>query len=596
MVEKLDEFKRCLDEELCGGKLEYLKLSDDNSTLSFRAPKFCSDFFRNLREYQETNFFCDLTIRAKTEPDKRFIRVHKLVLSCCSPYFKAMFTGGFKENDNNEILIDDENYHSVELIVNFFYTAHIVVEESNVQNLLEVAKMFQAEEVVKACCTYLYLNLDPNNCIGIGEFATRIGCYDLAKKAQVYINEHFCEVSNSEEFLSLDRYQICKIIKSDDIRVACESLVFMAVVKWVKHRPAERRCGLDRLFQCIRVHCLPPKFIKDEIKDKEIFDCEEADQSRQYLQQVFDDLIAHKPTNAEPRRPNLNFGLYVVGGYQRKSTNTVECYKQSTGSWERCADMRLPRSGVSCISLALYIFAIGGRYTSIQGSIDCCDVERYDPMFNVWSDSAPMNVPRSRAGTAVLDNLIYAVGGANNNTFHSSVERYSFEDNKWELVASMSMPRIGLGCAVVRRLLYAIGGYDGKERLSHVECYDPDKDVWFNCPPMNVARSGAGVSSLDNYIYVIGGYTTNQQLNSAERFDTLTNQWTIISSMSIPRSGLSCVTWNGKIYAIGGYKENEFLSAVEVYDPKEDKWSQFQSMNFERSGHGAVVSVEFIST
>lgn len=84
-------------------------------------------------------------------------------------------------------------------------------------------------------------------------------------------------------------------------------------------------------------------------------------------------------------------------------------------------------------------------------------MECYDPFVNVWRTCAPMSVPRSRAGVAVLDGLIYACGGAYGSQYHSSVERYYNMENRWESVSPMIMPRIGLGCAVVNRLLYAIG-------------------------------------------------------------------------------------------------------------------------------------------
>lgn len=92
-----------------------------------------------------------------------------------------------------------------------------------------------------------------------------------------------------------------------------------------------------------------------------------------------------------------------------------------------------------------------------KGNTDCADVECYDPFVNVWRKCAPMSVPRSRAGVAVLDGLIYACGGAHGAQYHSSVERYYNMENRWENVAPMQMPRIGLGCAVVNRLLYAVG-------------------------------------------------------------------------------------------------------------------------------------------
>ena len=60
----------------------------------------------------------------------------------------------------------------------------------------------------------------------------------------------------------------------------------------------------------------------------------------------------------------------------------------------------------------------------------------------------------------------------------------------------MKTKRIGVGCAVVNRLLYAVGGYDGNNRLNSVECYHPENDEWITVASMNTHRSGAGKRSL----------------------------------------------------------------------------------------------------
>ena len=56
----------------------------------------------------------------------------------------------------------------------------------------------------------------------------------------------------------------------------------------------------------------------------------------------------------------------------------------------------------------------------------------------------------------------------------------------------MTTRRIGVGCAVLNRLLFAVGGFDGANRLSSVECYDPERDEWRTVASMNTMRSGAG--------------------------------------------------------------------------------------------------------
>ena len=56
----------------------------------------------------------------------------------------------------------------------------------------------------------------------------------------------------------------------------------------------------------------------------------------------------------------------------------------------------------------------------------------------------------------------------------------------------MFTSRIGVGVAVVNRLLFAVGGYDGTNRLRSVECYHPEKEEWQQVASMTTMRSGAG--------------------------------------------------------------------------------------------------------
>lgn len=61
----------------------------------------------------------------------------------------------------------------------------------------------------------------------------------------------------------------------------------------------------------------------------------------------------------------------------------------------------------------------------------------------------------------------------------------------------MRSKRLAVGVAVVNRLLYAIGGFDGENRLNSVECYHPENNEWTDMPTMKFPRSGAGVAVLN---------------------------------------------------------------------------------------------------
>lgn len=82
------------------------------------------------------------------------------------------------------------------------------------------------------------------------------------------------------------------------------------------------------------------------------------------------------------------------------------------------------------------------------------------------------------------------------NFLGCSIEHFYFsydpETDRWTMVKPMHYKRLAVGVAVVNRLLYAIGGYDGIERLKCAECYHPENNEWTMIAPLSVQRSGAG--------------------------------------------------------------------------------------------------------
>lgn len=67
--------------------------------------------------------------------------------------------------------------------------------------------------------------------------------------------------------------------------------------------------------------------------------------------------------------------------------------------------------------------------------------------------------------------FIYLVGGWCSGDAISSVEKYDPQTNEWRLVAPMSKRRCGVGVAVLNDLLYAVGGHDGQSYLNSIERY-----------------------------------------------------------------------------------------------------------------------------
>ncbi|XP_050399946.1 kelch-like ECH-associated protein 1 [Patella vulgata] len=557
-----------------------------DGSIQFTIMKYPKEAFEVMTVLQRTNNLCDVTLVVGEE---KFL-VHKIVLAAASPYFRAMFTGGMREKDMDLIPLHGISPCTLSGLIDFAYTAEIRINELNVCFLLPAATMFQMTHVVEACCLFLERQLDPSNCIGISNFASEHGCLELETKARTFIHKNFCEVIKCEEFLMLSPCQMINLIKQDELNIKCESEVFQAVIRWVENDPEKRLLKLESLLGAVRINFLSPLFLESQLNSCKIL--KKMPQCLQTLSEKLKKLKLHEQCPERPRRPCSPLVIFCAGGYLRQSLSNFECYNPHANQWHRLPDLPVPRSGLSACLVKGSLYVVGGRNNSPDGNMDSGSTDMYDPMRNMWMPRTPMNVPRNRVGIAVIDGMIYAVGGSQGQQHHCSAERYDADIDRWKNIASMSTKRIGVGCAVVNRLLFAVGGYDGQNRLRSVERYNPERDEWNFVAPMNTMRSGAGVATMDCYIYVVGGYDSTSQLRSVERYCVETNTWEFVSPMNSPRSALSVAVVNDKLYALGGYDGSDFLSSVESYNCDQDEWTECTNMTCGRSGHGVTVGAE----
>ncbi|CAF0953056.1 unnamed protein product [Didymodactylos carnosus] len=81
-----------------------------------------------------------------------------------------------------------------------------------------------------------------------------------------------------------------------------------------------------------------------------------------------------------------------------------------------------------------------------------------------------MQGPRTRPRKPIKPReVLFAVGGWCSGDAIASVVMYDPQTNEWSAVAQMSKQRFGVGVAVLNNLLYAVGGHDGTSYLNTVE-------------------------------------------------------------------------------------------------------------------------------
>jgi len=556
--------------------------------MEYRSDKHARSTLSELNLIRKLHDLCDVVINVGT----RNIYAHKVILSACSPYFRAMFTGALSESSQSEITIRDVDETAMEILIDFCYTSHITVEESNVQTLLPAACLLQLAEIQEVCCEFLKRQLDPSNCLGIRAFADTHSCRELQRIADKFTQHSFQEVMEHEEFLLLPLSQLIDIISSDELNVRSEEQVFQAVMAWVKYNINERRNHLPHVLQHVRMPLLSPKFLVGTVGSDILIKSDEAcrdlvDEAKNYLLLPQERPHMQGP-RTRPRKP-IRRGeiLFAVGGWcSGDAIASVERYDPQTGEWKMVSPMSKRRCGVGVAVLNDLLYAVGGH----DGQSYLNSIERYDPQTNQWSsDVAPTSSCRTSVGVAVLDGFLYAVGGQDGVSCLNHVERYDPKENKWSKVANMNTRRLGVAVAVLNGYLYAIGGSDGQCPLNTVERYDPKSNRWTTVASMSTRRKHLGCAVFNNMIYAVGGRDDQTELSSAEIYNPSTGTWSPMVAMMSRRSGVGLAVVNGQLYAVGGFDGTTYLKTVEQFDSEVNNWKLCGTMNFRRLGGGVGV-------
>jgi len=166
----------------------------------------------------------------------------------------------------------------------------------------------------------------------------------------------------------------------------------------------------------------------------------------------------------------------------------------------------------------------------------------------------------------------------------------------WTAKTAMPTARSRAASAMVNGVIYVIGGQDaGGAAVNTLEMYNPASNSWTSGSPIPNPRRYAAAVAVMSDIYVIGGEDTNGfPVEWVDVLNTQTGAWSTHSSpMPTPRAQLACVAHNGLIYAIGG-TDAAFtpLTTVEEFNPSQpfNSWLPRPSLNTARASFSAVIA------
>jgi N-acetylneuraminic acid mutarotase len=289
---------------------------------------------------------------------------------------------------------------------------------------------------------------------------------------------------------------------------------------------------------------------------------------------------------------------YLIGGDIDAVCTLLDNDHANTITWKTVASSPIDRAeslgGV--INDKLYVF--GGLQADGEGSIPALTrSDVYDPKTNKWTRIADMPEKVTHAGTVIVGNTFWFVGGYfgdHPGPGGKHVWKYNTSTNTWSRGPDLPANR-GAGAAVlIGSTIHFVGGLDetrGEDLGDHWALDLNNLSAgWVRRKSLPDPRNHTSAASLNGFMYVIGGQKDEEELQqplgSVYRYNPTKDSWTSVADLPAPRSHTNCSTFvmDGRIIVLGG--ENGFMQVrrtVFAYDPVTNSWAHLSDLPAARS-------------
>ena len=536
--------------------------------------EFKEELLSKLNELRNEKILCDVTLRIEGED----FSAHRCVLSAASPYFRSMFTSGFKENESSVVELEElKSPAAASEALRFIYTGEAFVNECIAQDLVKLADYLLIPRLKTKMSEYLRYSINTTNCLALESFASQYDCKELKEAAIAYKFKNFVSVVKSDDFKALDFEEVKELISHDEIVVSKEEDVYEAVVSWVKHDILSRECLFPELLKCLRLFSMSKYGLRKILTEELVFKSKTCTsillEGLDFF--LFPDNFQGKSLKPRACFKNSNESVVILTGGHDSSfspgTSSTNCLVISTNHWQRLPTMPLPRTRHGAAVCCGHLFVVGGKSSDPMCS--------YNPKQNKWISCANELPSPLNCSLTSFNEELYLIGG---NNHWKSVDKYDPKLEEWKRIEPMKTGRASHCAVAMGNLIYVLGGWCSGVCHRGVECFDPSANQWTEKPSMTVARRCAGAATSSGKIFVVGGYNDKActtLLETCEMFDPEVNQWSLVSSPIAPRAACAMVSFDHHLYLFGGEKpDSSKLDSVERYDVQNDKWEIFGTM------------------
>ena len=512
-------------------------------------------------------------------------------MTCGSEYFRAMLEHTMVESGSRAFEMHEVQPRVLERVVEWLYSGE-VGEISDVAEglaLLEGSRFLRVDRMEAQCSRWLCAHVEASSCVAVWAEASRLGCNAVAECALHVVGRQLVEVAGEAEFGGLPREMLLDLVRSDELGVRSERVVYEAVMGWVRHDMGSRKAWLGEMLGAVRMGLLPPAYLTDTVGVDPLV-TESTEALRVVANAVRDSRLtggarvaAESDGRLRKRKHGSGGGLMVIGGtdHTHSILRSAEVYDVSVGQWvalPAMTDKSVSRLGcaVACVDSNVYVMGGYDGHSLVRSAA------RFDTSAGQWQAVPDMSEPRWECAAVCIDGNVYVMGGYGGGSALKSAEMYDTSAGQWQAVPDMSVARWECAVVCIEGNVCLVGGYGGASTLKSVEMYETSAKQWRTLPDLSVARHRCAAVCINGNVYAFGGQDGSSCLRSAEMYDASVGQWRALPDMSMARYGCAAVCIDGKVYVMGGSDNGTLHASMECYDPIANEWSTLPSMSTPR--------------
>ncbi|XP_035669950.1 GDNF-inducible zinc finger protein 1-like [Branchiostoma floridae] len=129
--------------------------SSSRGSLVHQPPGYFRDVFSILMQQRLEEQFCDAQVIVNGQQ----FQAHKAILAANSNFFNQYFT---INKDSSRVELHDISVESFVSIIEFMYSGRLLLQESNVTDVLQTASLLQMHNIVTVCCNFVKEKLQAN--------------------------------------------------------------------------------------------------------------------------------------------------------------------------------------------------------------------------------------------------------------------------------------------------------------------------------------------------------------------------------------------------------------------------------------------------